>query len=370
MQVYLDGHKFTTTGSGNKMELINGEAWVTLSGRNVGVYHTFGQTDHNETLIDLSSYFTNDPYYICVGPNSVFVFESGNTPLDYDEEWIDSFVEISTITKQVVRHVTLPQTAHCYPTLAKSKLWFATPAPLETGSQYLFNYDIYAHTWSTTYAMQSNVQYRPVKMAWGKSDYLYVVAFNDLSVLKYNALTGTYLNTVVCNRSPNHIVVDSNKDVLVSSNSGIIMVVDQVADTSSPEIALTGVCDKFIDDGTHLWAISPGLTRVTKVPTGVPPKHAVLEMDGTFDFSIESFSETSFKDIAVLPAYNHEVWDGSSVTTITEPHGIVLLTDTSLFYATTLTDSRTLTEVRDYSFSVRCLSMISTGPENYYGETV
>ena len=373
MFIFIDGHKYTTTGAGQKMALVDGEAWVTLTGRNVGIYHIFGQQNHEEVLIDLSDYFDNDPYYICKGNNSVFVFEQDDTPIDYDEEFIKSFVEISTLTREVIQHKIMPRTAHCYPIVARHKLWFTTEASLDTSStsrHYLFYYDLLNDTFSSNVEIPVNKQYRPMKMVWGRSDYLYVAAFNDSSVVKFSAITGAHLNTIFTNRRPSHMVTNSDRQVLVAGYNGIVSTVDQVADTYSNDIGLTTACTSFADDGTNLWAVNPALERVTKATTGVPATHDVIEMNGdTLDFSIAAFSETSFNDIIVVPPYTHNEWVNDTITEVTEDLHIVLLTDTSLFYATNLTDSWDMEEVRVYTFDVRGTAMISTGPQDYYGET-
>ena len=377
MYIFLDGHKHTTTGSTNKMALIDGEVWMTLSDRKVGIYHIFGQESTTEVLIDLSTYFTNDPYYITKGVNSVFIFERGTTPSDYDEELIVSFVEISTLTREVIQHVTLLQTAHCYPVLAKGKLWFTTPAvvgidTINLDAQSLFFFDTTTKKFSANVPIVGNKQFRPHKITWGKGDFIYVAGFNEVGVYKFNVNTGAFIIQILVNRKPTDMLVNSNRELLVASYNGMVSVIDQTNDTFTNSYAVSFETESIVDDGTYLWSVAPALERVTKTLTGNPLSHEVIKMDGgDLDFSIEAFSETAFNEVLFVPAYNHNEWDVENEVVInkTEAQHIVVSTDTNIFVATELTDSWDLEEIRPYELSVTGTAMVVTGNQAYFGES-
>lgn len=378
MWVFQDGHKYTPTGGVNKITHHAGEIYATLPGRNVGVYHIFGQESTSETLIDLSSYFTNDPYYICNGSNSVFVFEKGSVSTDHEEEFITSFVEISTTTREVTRHITLPLEAHNYPTVANQKIWFTTKAVASIDAddtQSLFFFDINAEVtnqWSTPVEIPGNKQFIPHKITWGKESYVFVDGFNENSVYKFNDSTGAYISQIIVNRKPLDMFTNGNRELLIASYSGMVSTVNQTTDTPSNVYATPEEATTLIDDGTYLWSVSPTLTRTSKSTSGSPAAHDVIRMDAEEkDFSIVPFSESSFNDILVLPLYNHDEWDVDNevIINVTELQHIVLSTDTAIFVATNLNDSWDLEEIRPYYLSVNGTAMVATGPEKYYGET-
>lgn len=383
MWVFLDGHKYTPTGTPQKMTHHAGEVYVTLSNRKVGVYHFFGQVDYTERLIDLSSYFTNDPYYICNGPNCVYVFEKETTSVDYEEHFIKSFVKISTTTFEVEEHVTLSQTAHCYPTYARFKLWFTTPAETTIGStdrQSLFYYDTLTEEWSSDVEIPGNKQFVPHKIHWGKQGFMWVDGYNENSLFQFSDSTGAYIDQIIFNRKPLHMYTDSSRNLLVSSYDGMVSTIDQTGSplSYSNDYATAEETSSFMSDGTHIWCISDTLERTSLATSGSPATHDVVKMEGQTgsppeykDYAIVEFSDTSFNEIYVVPLYTHNEWNTSTETIgeVTETQHIVTLTDNSLYVATNFTDSWTLEEVRNYYITARGTAMIATGPEKYYGET-
>lgn len=352
--VFLDGTKYTTTASTVSMAFDGIFTWVLLSNNSLDVVGFFGGNDNTKENIDISSSITS-VNNIVYGDGKIYVFS--NTKI----------AVIDTQLRTVERTIDILLTTNCVPEYGNFKLWFTSSFSDNNTKQKIFYYDLTDSTWSTPIDIFGAHQDEPRKILWGLDDFVWITAYNETGILKYNADTGAYIAQVIVNRKPETLSVNDDKEVLVASFLGMISAVNQTTNVSTNITGNAVIPDSIIDDGTYIWTNKPSLNRIEK---GIFTDN-ILEMTtgATLDYQIVGFSDTSFKQIFLTAPYAHQEWNGTSIVNIVEQVRVVLLANNAIYFAYNLTDSWDLEELRVYNHDVKVTAIVGTGPDKYFGET-
>jgi len=264
--VYLDGTKVRTSTMGSPaistiaMTFDGIFVWILLDNDSIDVIGFFGGNDGEKINLDISSAITNTNN-IAYGNGKIYVFN--NT----------EFVVIDTRTRTIETlpgSPTLPRIhpilleTNCVPEYGNFKLWFTSSFNDNTTKQKLFYYDLLLGTWSTPVDIFGAQQSTPRKIKWAHDSYIWVTAYNETSVLKFNADTGAYITQVIVNRKPEVLTSNDNREIIVGSFNGMISSVNQTTNVNTNIAGVEVVPDSIYDDGTYIWTNQPTLKRTTK----------------------------------------------------------------------------------------------------------
>lgn len=372
MWVFRDGYKISLTNTSTAMAFDGAQMWVTNGTSSYGgvdVVRFWGEGAGSKSFIDLSSYLDYGPAWIVKGGNYMFVFDGTSSKTIY------KFLKIDITTKQVVLSRTLPQPAFCYPDFNNFRIWFSTAAPTDsdliTDVHQLFFYNMVSDSFSGLVDIPAKKQFEAKRISWARDNYVFVNALNDNSVLKFNNSTGSYVSQIVVNRRPSGFHGNDSRELIVASSDGMVSSINQTLNTSTNFAGILGTTTSIFDDGTYLWYVNPNMACVAK--NDVSDNYRVMDGD-TKDYCFDAFTDISFKQIFVTPSLTYNRWQtiGSPIgfVSTTVPSYIVMLADNRIYFATNLSDSWPLEENRNYYLNVKLTSMIGTGPQVYYGETI
>lgn len=326
--VFLDGAKKTIANSTLDMEFDGYEWWVSTTNKILNHYRFWGSDSTSEGSIDLSSYLTGEPVYIKRGNGFLWVFDGVTSQSPYIGYDITGFVKVDITTKSVIERVTLPVLAHCVPDYGEFKLWFTTSSKLSTDApdlQVLYTYNVLTKEFSDGTQIPGNKQFTPRHFIWGRDQWMFVNSFNENAVIKINSNTEAIVSTIMTNRKPRGMCVNSNRELLVSSFVGMVTSINQTTDVATNIEGLNEETDSIFDDGTYIWTVEPSLSRLTKgnavdnyitmgANTHPDPVDPPIEHGETiFNVTIPNFFE-----FVTIPSFSEflDVTDDTSDTTL------------------------------------------------------
>ena len=370
MYLFLDGHKFTLDNSSNHMVFDGYRLWISTTNQQIEILRLWGNeiNPESKSILDLSTHLT-DVQYLTYGEGYVYAFDGLTSTSPYSEPFITSFVKIDPASLEVIEKITLPYQAHCYPTFGKFKIWFTTKAPLEDDidAQYVFTYNTHTKEWSEPTLIPGPKQFKPHKFIYSREDGMWLDAFNYNGIHKFDLDTENYLGTVLTNRKPQAFHVNNDREIVVGGMNGMVTVVDQFTNIPTNMWSTVNETEWLHDDGSYIWCINPTLARTEKDIT-YTDNYRVMDA-GQLDYHIEPFTDSTFKEMTIIPSVTHNTFDGVNVVETSTPQYVALMADTRVYVATNLQNSWDMEEIRNYGLEVQATAMVATGPNKYYGET-
>lgn len=347
-----------------RMVWTGSRVWMATSGGKIDVYDHWGEEyldynyyfdTHIHTLpketIDISAEHTS-PTDMCVWYDSVFILE--NSKLSFWNKHSGSYIGQTTVPVMCFQRMCA----------ANGKIWLTTMGIDGNDRQRVYFYDIATDTWSYT-VIPGKKQTEMRDLIDGLDGNVFITAFNEHAVKRFNTTTGAYVDTTRVNRHPYRLSVNQDKDLFVMSENGMVSKITQ------PAMVVSNICgtlesvDSMYDTGTHYWFFGLGAQMLRLDKSTYDAKTVLGPNVGsriTFDkyLTLGGASGAAQKGI-VAPTFYYEKWNGSSLVPVTvKPYAV--------YYSGGFTYAARLTSlVRVNSTSVLGTAMISTGDQDYYG---
>lgn len=324
-------------------------------------------------------------------------------------------------TMELVATLTVPQPCTSL-AAGYNKLWLCSEDAFENDQQRLYYYDLIAETWNYSELDGKKDLIGPRAIADGLDGFMLITARNEHSLLKYNGTTGAFVSSTRINRHPYKLHVSQDKVAYVVSdpssliNGGMLTTFDQTTDLptniSSAGGSVWGIGEDEIQG--HVWMLggSASIARLNlsdsrlifrPTPTNTPvdtrdqpidnvtpngvedsiaepqsvpwyppaPGYTIMLSDWGLDYDMSdpnSRPDDPTKQIQgglVTPPLYYQRWNGTSFVDVNVAPYVFFAVGAS---STRLFAGRATALVRVNRKEVLGTAMVTTGPQNYYGE--
>lgn len=293
---------------------------------------------------------------------------------------------------------------------AQGKLWMVEDYVEANGSsQKIWIYDTATSTW-TSQTFNGKIQKSRAQIT-STNGYVYLSAYNSLSVLKHDAGTGAFITSIKGNANPNALCGLPDGRVLVSSLNGLISHLN-VDNTWSHDLMVeTDECTQIayesndvcwaVDGANHLFKVQSDnyvygtkytgedyliltandmnyddeLATRTDITTSPLWDFDKLALQGDLiDLQYNSLNGYSFNysiDYAlVIQPIKYQKWNGTQMVDVEQPALLVLLTSSEVVVINTseIKFGFPRPEIKRSTMSAVGVGMISFGPNDYLGD--
>ena len=312
---------------------------------------------------------------ISIPQGSHWIVRGGNSM------WIASAADFTKITQVdidsqtvVGTYLTTPNSVVmdsnlCY---ENGKLWMVDTAPLTNTApdrQNLHFYDIESSVWSSV-EIQTRKSLQKTWIAAPHNGFVYVTNYNDVGVTKFNSITGAWVSQIRVNRLPTALAVTEERDLFVVGAGNLLSRVDPSSDAVTNPYGLISSVNSIASshDAAYLWWVNTNyrLVRMKKSDQSVYCTVPAIgdEVDDV-RISTTGFGDTAVTDVFITPQFTYDNWDGAGWSTVTiKPYMFMIGSGHLMAFRMDNPLYLTLNKIE-----VNSQGMISTGPEDYMGET-
>ena len=298
---------------------------------------------------------------------------------------------------------------------AQGKLWMVDDyldALDNGGIQRVWIYDTVLSTW-TPQTFSAKVQKNRAQIT-SANGFVYISAYNSLSVLKYNADTTAFVSSIRGNANPNALCAQPDGKILVTSYNGLISHLN-TDDSWAHDLQVdTDECTAIAyESPTQCWVVdgSGNLFRVGSdnyvystgykdeqensydytllVENDMPDETDILNSEGELviwdkdllakqgdmvDLNYNTLNKYSFSDsidfVLTIPSLTYEKWNGTQMVDIAQPVLVVILTDSEIVVINTseIKFGFPRPVISRSTMSAVGVGMITYGPNDYLGD--
>lgn len=429
IQCAYDGRYVWVTNTGNTQIF---EVWANNID-NTGVNYTARSTvlvgQVQDSVENLPTYDFTDCSFITYGAGYMYIAKKKQWQLegvtDRSKMLFDTILKVNVNTRKVEEVIRTPisqihidsdapyqHATHKYVMMnsvlhfEEGKLWCVDDwvDAQSNGSQRVYTYDISSGLWSTR-GFQAQTQKNRAQIT-SANGFVYISAYNSLSVLKYNALTGDFVSSLRGNANPNALCATPSGKILVTSDGGLVSHLntddtwthDLMSDTSACT-CVTYESDSYIwtvDGNSHLFRIGSDnfvygsgykdesgndtdYTLLTANPMEDDPTKLwsddLLALQGDMvDTSYNTLQKYSFSGTIsyakFIPSMKYQYWNGTAMVTTTQNGLLVVLTDSEIVVINTskIKFGFPRPTISRSTMSAVGVGMISYGPNDYTGD--
>ena len=335
--------------------------WVS-KGSDIYVYGFWDQNSDYEYLTQ-NYYFDNilnilyEYQIINVGVNIVNIVHCGNQMI------VQTTTGIKIYDKETgILSTSLTISIKDKICIANNRIWYIIPNTDMETQDVLYYYDLLTSTTSSPITLSGRPQTQPRFLIDGLSDWLYITARNDHSILRINKVTGNIDGVHLINRHPYLMYITQDKELYVISDEvspGAISKFEQVTFTSSIiSSSLNNVTSFVIDEEQqHAWQTGAKVAR-TKLSNLT---YRYVGGDSSGYNMIIPYSPDKF---VISPKFVYDLWNGTTTTQITVRPYIWFIDVTT----GKVVCARLNSMIRDNSYEVLGTAIIGVGSQIYYGE--
>lgn len=359
-------------------------SWETSPQTNLRVYDYSSAATNYEGITEYHPNFYDNPLLVeeDVFPTTLGVSSSAMYLLTNGTDRLyaikGSTVEIyNALTGDFVDGATLSFAPNGKPVYGNGKIWYTDAADAGiTGNdrQKLYSLDLSLLTNSGGVEIPTRKQFTPHVLAFDSTGgWVVILNYNNSSIMKFSATTGSHSATIMVNRKPSAVFIEGG-DALVGSKNGMVSNVDLSTNAATNVLATFTEARGLVSDGSFVWSIieAASADSDTNTPDVIPGALARTAIGGSpyydnfrvmtgasesYALSTEKFPQQNFKQILITPEFTY----GSPATTVSK---YVFLRSDNYIYG-----FRAKSLYRENSTQVRGTAMIATGPEKYFGET-
>lgn len=362
--------------TGNKMAFDGRFVWVTCAD-GVRIFNYWGEDSLNEiawenydslTINELGAKLTLFKF-IAISGGCYWIVRGGNKMYVANAAVFNNIRSIDISTWEVSDAISTPESMNSNLCWESDKLWMVgthpTSATANPDQQKLHRYN---GTWDFTYIPQRKSTVC-TKVA-GMDGNVYTTSYNNVGICKFNGSTGTYLSAIRVNAYPTHMFSTGERELFISSFGGMLSSVDAsgtvqnemstLGEVVTSIAALPGSQSFWFVNGNNRLAV---MNRLDKSIMFSSPAPTGIEVADDWTLELDSFTETSFEEVMVTPAFTYQKWNGTAFEDVTLSSYLFILSASKLHCVRLVHPFYRLNK-----YEINGQAAIVTGDKQYFGE--